>query len=198
LHVYGGTLIRGDNAGLYIGPETDSVGLSYGTSSGSFTNLRLYWGKACFIGAICIETSNPRGYQLCVEGSAAKSQGGSSWATFSDARLKDIHGDYEPGLSEICQLTPVRFSYKQDNDQDLPAEGESVGVVAQQVRELLPEAVEENSDGYLMVNNDPIIWAMVNAIKELKAENETLRQRLDALEAEMVQHQLAVVKEVHQ
>jgi len=59
LHVYGGTLIRGDNAGVYIGPETDSVGFSYGTSSGSFTNLRLYWGKTCFIGDVGIGTNNP-------------------------------------------------------------------------------------------------------------------------------------------
>jgi cell division septum initiation protein DivIVA len=33
-----------------------------------------------------------------------------------------------------------------------------------------------------MVNNDPIIWAMVNSIKQLKAENDQLKQRLDALE----------------
>jgi len=34
-----------------------------------------------------------------------------------------------------------------------------------------------------MVNNDPIIWAMLNAIKELKAENESLRKRIEVLES---------------
>ena len=46
-----------------------------------------------------------------------------------------------------------------------------------------PEAVTERNDhGMLSVNNDPIVWAMVNAIKELSSENDELRKRLDALE----------------
>ena len=36
-----------------------------------------------------------------------------------------------------------------------------------------------------MVNNDPIIWAMVNAIKELKAENNLLKQKVEALEKKL-------------
>ncbi|MGD8500511.1 MAG: tail fiber domain-containing protein, partial [Phycisphaerales bacterium] len=147
-------------------------------------------------GNVGIGTTDPGTYRLAVKGSAAKSVGGSSWATFSDARLKDIRGDYEAGLSEVCQLAPVRYSYKPDNDQDLPADGESVGVVAQQVQEVLPEAVEGNADGCLMVNNDPIIWAMVNAVKELKAENDTLKQRLEALERIVQPHQSGRLKEV--
>jgi hypothetical protein len=38
--------------------------------------------------------------------------------------------------------------------------------VAQEVQKVIPEAVTENSKGYLLVNNDPIIWTMLNAIKE--------------------------------
>jgi uncharacterized protein (DUF3084 family) len=34
---------------------------------------------------------------------------------------------------------------------------------------IIPEAVFEKEDGYLAVNNDPIWWASVNAIKELDA-----------------------------
>jgi hypothetical protein len=41
-----------------------------------------------------------------------------------------------------------------------------------------------STNGYLVVNNDPIIRTMFNAIKELKAENETLKKRLDRLELE--------------
>ena len=53
--------------------------------------------------------------------------------------------------------------------------------MAQDVQTVIPEAVEEDEDGYLMVNKDPIFWTMLNAIKELKAENETLWQELNAL-----------------
>lgn len=47
---------------------------------------------------------------------------------------------------------------------------EHIGVVAQDVQKVIPEAVTENSKGYLLVNNDPIIWTMLNAIKEQQRE----------------------------
>ena len=56
--------------------------------------------------------------------------------------------------------------------------------IAQDVQETFPEAVTERNDyGMLSVNSEPITWAMVNAIKELSAENDKLKERLDALEA---------------
>jgi hypothetical protein len=131
--------------------------------------------------ALGINTKNLGGYTLAVNGTAAKSSGG-SWASLSDARLKDIHGRFERGLSEVTRLSPVRCSYRPDNGLNLPAGTEFVGLVAQEVRTVVPEAVQENSDGYLMVNNDPIIWTMLNAIKELSAQNEQLRQTVELLE----------------
>jgi alpha-tubulin suppressor-like RCC1 family protein len=133
-------------------------------------------------GSVAIGTPNPGTYRLAVNGSAAK-PGGGSWSSLSDARLKQIRGDYERGLSEVLRLNPVTYSYTADNQLKLPSDRQFVGLVAQEVRETIPEAVEENSDGYLMVNNDPIIWAMANAIKELKQENDQLRKRLEVLEA---------------
>jgi hypothetical protein len=49
---------------------------------------------------------------------------------------------------------------------------EHIGVVAQEVQRAIPEAVTENSKGYLLVNNDPSLWSMVNAIKEQQREIE--------------------------
>ena len=49
---------------------------------------------------------------------------------------------------------------------------------------VIPDAVSENDQGYLMLKSDPVIWAMLNAIKELKAENEELKQRIEALEGQ--------------
>ena len=47
-----------------------------------------------------------------------------------------------------------------------------LGFVAQDVQKIIPEAVTENSKGYLLVNNDPILWAMLNAIKQQQREIE--------------------------
>ena len=131
--------------------------------------------------------------------------GGATWAVYSDRRLEQVNGEYEYGLSEVSRLNPVRYSYKEDNELELPTGREHVGLVAQEVQDVIPEAVEENDKGYLMLNSDPIIWSMVNAIKELDAQNQELKaqnmelmQRLQALEAAMGQNKLAIAKEVQQ
>ncbi len=85
-------------------------------------------------------------------------------------------------MEAIDQLNPVSYSYKKDNPINLPSDGKYVGLVAQEVQKVIPEAVGEYEDGYLSVNNDPIIWTMLNAIKELKSKNDMLKQRILALE----------------
>ena len=45
----------------------------------------------------------------------------------------------------------------------------------------------EYEDAYLSVNNDPIIWTMLNAIKELKAENDALKQSHDKTSTQLSQ-----------
>jgi hypothetical protein len=57
--------------------------------------------------------------------------------------------------------------------------------VAQELAKSFPDAVTKGSDGYYSVNTDPVFWASVNAIKELKAENDALKARLDAIEAKL-------------
>jgi len=68
--------------------------------------------------------------------------------------------------------------YKNDNTLDLPSDKEYIGLVAQ----VVPEAVDKMESGYLSVNNDPIIWTMLNAIKEQQKIIESLEQRIKVLE----------------
>jgi len=55
-----------------------------------------------------------------------------------------------------------------------------LGVIAQELQEVCPDCVEQNSTGVLSVSTDEIFWHMVNAIKELSA-------KCDALQAEVNQ-----------
>jgi endosialidase-like protein len=107
--------------------------------------------------------------QLTVNGNADK-PGGGSWGTYSDGRLKNLNGTFTSGLSQVLKINPVRYRYKPDNAMGIHDPEEHIGVVAQEVQRIIPEAVTENSKGYLLVNNDPIIWSMVNAIKEQQGE----------------------------
>ena len=52
---------------------------------------------------------------------------------------------------------------------------------AQAVQQVIPEAVTKNAQGYLMVNNDPIIWTMLNAIKEQQKEIVELKRQIRQL-----------------
>ena len=104
-----------------------------------------------------------------MNGNADKLDGG-SWGSFSDGRLKNLNGSFSSGLSQVLKIHPVRYRYKADNPLGIRDTDEHIGVVAQEVRQVIPEAVTENSKGCLMVNNDPIIWSMLNAIKEQQRE----------------------------
>jgi hypothetical protein len=119
---------------------------------------------------------------LSVNGTASK-PGGGTWAVFSDERLKRVRGTYNIGLKAVMQLQPLRYEYKPDNAMGIKSEGQHIGFAAQAVQQVIPEAVTTSSNGYLMVNSDPIIWTMLNAIKEQQKEIEELKREIRQLRA---------------
>jgi hypothetical protein len=132
-------------------------------------------------GNVGIGTNAPTD-KLSVNGTASK-PGGGTWAVFSDERLKNIKGNYNSGLSAVMKLQPLRYEYKPDNALGIKSEGEHIGFGAQAVQKVIPEAVTTNGSGYLMVNNDPIIWTMLNAIKEQQQEIVELKKQIRQLRA---------------
>jgi len=132
-------------------------------------------------GQVGIGTTAPTDL-LSVNGTASK-PGGGSWAVFSDERLKNIKGRFNTGLNAVMQLQPIRYEYKSDNALGLKSEGEHVGFGAQSLKKVIPEAVSSTESGYLTVNNDPIIWTMLNAIKEQQKEIEQLKTEVRRLRA---------------
>jgi len=132
-------------------------------------------------GQVGIGTTAPTDL-LSVNGTASK-PGGGSWLNFSDERLKNIKGRFNTGLNAVMQLQPIRYEYKSNNALGLKSEGEHVGFGAQSLQKVIPEAVSSTESGYLTVNNDPIIWTMLNAIKEQQKEIEQLKTEVRRLRA---------------
>jgi hypothetical protein len=163
------TRITTDNTSSYI------IG---NDSGGTFNTKVLTLAQS---GNVGIGTPSPTAL-LSVNGTANK-PGGGSWDVFSDERLKTIKGDYKSGLSAVMKLTPIRYEYLKNNALGLKSEGEHIGFGARSLQKVIPEAVIKNSDGYLMVNNDPIIWTMLNAIKEQQKEIEQLKGQIRKLQA---------------
>jgi len=121
---------------------------------------------------------------LTVNGTADK-PGGGSWGTYSDRRLKTVDGSFNSGLSQILKLRPVRYRYDKENALGIHDEQEHVGLLAQDVQKVIPEAVTENSKGYLLLNNDPIIWTMLNAIKDQQKLIQQQQQEIARLKSQV-------------
>jgi hypothetical protein len=161
---------------------------STGTAGGHlFFNTRAAAGslaermRITSAGLVGIGTSAPTD-TLSVNGTASK-PGGGSWAVFSDERLKNIKGRFDSGLKAVMQLQPLRYEYKRNNALGLNSAGEHIGFGAHDLQKIIPEAVSTTSEGYLQVNNDPIIWTMLNAIKEQQKEIELLKGQIRKLQA---------------
>ena len=98
----------------------------------------------------------------------------------SDARLKNVSGKFTRGLDSILQIQPKVFTWKPESGMN--STDVNVGFIAQDVQPAIPEAVGVDPQGMLTISDRPLIAALVNAVKELKAENDELRKRLDKME----------------
>ena len=101
----------------------------------------------------------------------------SSWQTISDYRLKKNIVDNNDGLDKINAIRVRNFEYRLPEEVDeglkphdaVQKSGVQLGVIAQELQEVLPECVKQESTGVLSVNPDNLTWYLVNAIKDLKA-----------------------------
>ena len=104
---------------------------------------------------------------------------GSLTNTSSDATLKTAIEPVGQGLEIVAGLNPVRFSWK-DTERFGPQR--EIGLLAQEVREVVPEVVGANADGTLSVDYPKLAAPLIAAIKELRAEVADLRARISRLE----------------
>ena len=99
----------------------------------------------------------------------------------SDSRLKDNINNISWGLSDILKLRPVSYHWKDDKIN----QGVQFGFVAQEVQEVMPEAIKEFGEDtkYLGLEKDAIYATLVKAIQELKTQNDALQSRIETLES---------------
>ena len=99
----------------------------------------------------------------------------------SDERLKENIKVLENGLDKVCQLRGVEFDW---NDKQDVYEGHDIGVIAQDVEKVAPELVETRKhDGYKAVKYEKLTALLIEAVKELKEENKSLRAEFEALKS---------------
>ena len=105
----------------------------------------------------------------------------------SDRRLKYIGKEFNSGLDKIRQLKVFNYTFKKDE-----AKEPRVGVIAQDLQKVFPDAVKKGADGFLTIRMEDMFYAVINAIKELDArvtalekENQVLKEQNKALDARL-------------
>ncbi len=94
----------------------------------------------------------------------------------SDIRLKKDIAPLQDSLDKISQLRGVTYHWKD------PSRGKDLemGLIAQEVEKIFPELVGTDGEGWKTMQYERLVSPLVEAVKELKADNDNLRAGLKA------------------
>ena len=105
------------------------------------------------------------------EGPVNRTSDGTLTTATSDERLKENISTLQDCLFKVLQLRGVSYTWKTN-----PEYGMRIGFIAQEFEKIIPELVFTNKrDGYKGINYAEVSSVLVEAIKELKAENDLLK-----------------------
>ena len=104
----------------------------------------------------------------------------------SDARYKRDVRTIRSALTTVEQLRGVAYHWRKDEFPDKEFDdGEHTGFIAQEIKDILPNVVTTDDNGYMSVDYSRITPLLVEAVKELKAENEAKESDNQELRAEI-------------
>ena len=115
----------------------------------------------------------------------------------SDRRLKNVGEKYTAGLAELKKLDFFHYTFKKDE-----AKTPHVGVMAQDLDKVFPDAVTKDEDGYLRIRFEDMFYAVINAVKELDnkiteiVENITGMQKTVDVQQEIIEELQKQNKEI--
>jgi hypothetical protein len=92
----------------------------------------------------------------------------------SDKRFKDNLEVISSPINKLMRISG--YSFEWNNKQDYYF-GKDYGVIAQEIKEVMPEIVTTRENGYLAVKYEKIVPLLIESIKELKREIETLKSK---------------------
>lgn len=100
---------------------------------------------------------------------------GGNLITASDRRLKSDLQRITGALDRLDKVSGYTFARPAPGAPSAAAPRRETGVVAQEIASVLPEAVSENAEGYLAVAYGNLAGLFIEAIKELRAEVQSLK-----------------------
>lgn len=94
----------------------------------------------------------------------------------SDVRLKKDIEPIENNLEKLSKLSGVTYHWKNSPDKS-----KQLGLIAQDVKKVYPEAVKENKEGFLSVSYQILVAPIIEAIKELNSQDKELKREIASL-----------------
>lgn len=200
---YAGTGITTGSGNLFIGTtsgesvSTGSYNILIGNAAGTTVETgegNIIIGDGANSSGTGVNDEIVIGQALTAKGANTAYIGGSSgaynqknvttWETTSDLRIKKNIAPFNQGLEVLNQIQVKNFEYrtKEEITELSPSvaverSGVQIGIIAQELQQVLPGCVTQNSTGVLSVNTDSLVWYLINAVKQLSAEVEQLKQR---------------------
>ena len=157
----------GDRGWVFLDTShSDAQGAMSVTTNGKMClahSLRLGYGES--------DTTTPgASYRLDVSGNIYSS---GTVTAASDITLKKNITTIDNALDKVCNLRGVEFDYIESGEHN-------IGVIAQELEKVLPELVHTDSTKSVAYGN--LTAVLIEAVKELKKENDALSARIQSLE----------------
>ena len=144
---------------------------------GTFTEFPTITDKLQVFGDIRVGTAGTNGCLRRFDGNAI------AGTCASDRRFKKDITPFDRVLDRLTALQPVHYSWRASEFPDRHfGEARSYGLIAQDVEQVLPELVVTNDDGFKAVDYSELPLLTIQAVKDLKTENDALKQRVAELE----------------
>jgi hypothetical protein len=138
-------------------------------------------------GNVGIGTNNPS-EKLEVNGNVKAT----SYTATSDVRHKENICDLDRALEKICSIRGVNFNLKNNDDNDDGVSKKYAGILAQEVHEIIPEAICKKDDDKWTANYNTFIGYLIESVKTLKSENDEYKKgneeqqtRIETLESKL-------------
>ena len=105
---------------------------------------------------------------------------GLTFTSQSDANTKENISSLQYGLDEIMALDPVSYQWRNPELDEV-----RLGLLAQDVNEIISEVVVEGEDDWMGMNYNDLIPVLINATQEQQLEIEEKEERIETLENDM-------------
>ena len=150
------------------------------TGIGTFTAFPVITDRLQVFGDIRVGTTGTNG---CIKNFAGT---GIIGTCSSDRRLKKNITPFAPMLDRVTALQPVEYFWRSDEFPDRHfGNSQNYGLIAQDVEQVLPELVATDGDGYKAVDYSRLPLLTIQAMKELKAENDALKRQVVQLKEQV-------------